>query len=135
MEQDNVEQGMREIAGVRILELKSSGPILKTSRDVSDLIGDAIGQQATLVLLPVSRLDSAFFDLRSGFAGECLQKFVNYGLRLAIVGDISDRTAASSSLRDLIVEANRGTQISFVADQAALVCRLNTVMLQANQQE
>lgn len=119
-----------DLFGTRILELLPDGTVLQTSRDVTDLIGDAIGQQVALVLLPAARLDDGFFDLRTGFAGEFLQKFVNYGLRLAIVGDLSYRVAASTSLRDFVREANRGTQVWFVTDHDDLASRL-TVTLQA----
>jgi hypothetical protein len=117
-----------DLLGTRILELLPVGSVLQTSRDVTDLIGDALGQQVDLVLLPTARLDDSFFELRTGFAGECIQKFVNYGLRLAIVGDLSSRVAASASLRDLVREANRGTQVWFVADHDDLASRLSAVV-------
>ena len=64
----------------------------------------------------VERLDPAFFDLRSGVAGEFAQKFVNYGRRVAIVGDISEWVERSTALRDFVRECNRGQQLRFVAD-------------------
>jgi hypothetical protein len=54
-----------------------------------------------------------FFDLSSGLAGEVMQKFVNYGLPAAIVGDFSKYPSAA--LRDLIRESNRGSQLFFAA--------------------
>jgi hypothetical protein len=53
-----------------------------------------------------------------------MQKFVNYGVRLAIVGDISAHVAASTPFRDLVYESNRGRQVWFVADLDALDSRL-----------
>jgi hypothetical protein len=48
-----------------------------------------------------------FFDLRTGFAGELLQKFVNYRARLAIV--VANPAAYGSRFGELIHEhrANR----------------------------
>jgi hypothetical protein len=132
---DQLEQRTREFAEIRLLEIHPDGPLLQSSRDATDLIGEALGQQVEWVLLPVSRLHEGFFDLRTGLAGEFFQKFVNYGLRLAIVGDLSNRIAASTSLRDLVREANRGTQVWFVADRVTLESRVQAVMSQANQQE
>lgn len=63
------------------------------------------------MILRKEQLDEAFFRLSSGVAGEVLQKFVNYQMRLAIVGDFSRYT--SKPLRDFIYESNQGTQISF----------------------
>ena len=48
------------------------------------MIGEAIEHRAGLVLIPVERLEDEFFRLRTRVAGEIVQKFVNYGLRLAI---------------------------------------------------
>ncbi len=56
-----------------------------------------------------------FFDLKSGIAGEILQKFSNYLVRLAIVGDFSKY--ANKSLKDFIFESNKGGQINFVDSQ------------------
>ncbi len=53
-----------------------------------------------------------FFDLKTGIAGELLQKFVNYGYRVAIVGDFSVYT--SKALRDFIYESNNAGTINFV---------------------
>ena len=42
------------------------------------------------------------------------------GLRLAVIGDISEQLAASNALRDFVWESNRGDQIWFLADEDAL---------------
>jgi hypothetical protein len=54
----------------------------------------------------------SFFILSSGLAGEILQKFVNYGLKVAIVGDYSHYTG--KPLHDFIRESNRGRDVFFV---------------------
>lgn len=100
------------------------GPKLRHDRDAVDLIGEALRQGAELVLIPTSRLDPDFFELRTGVAGAIVQKFVIYRRRLVIVGDISELVAESVSLRDFVREANRGKDIWFVADQDELEQRL-----------
>jgi hypothetical protein len=115
-----------ELQGVRVLEISPEGPVLSTDRDAVALIGDALGCQATTVLLPVSRLDDTFFELSTRIAGEIVQKFVNYGVRLVIVGDLSQRIAASNSLRDFVYEANRGDRIWLLPSTAELDSRLRS---------
>jgi hypothetical protein len=112
---------------IRVLHVSPSGPPITTSDDTSDLIGSAWAEQASVVAIPVARLDPEFFDLSSRVAGEITQKFVNYRLNLAIVGDIRDHVEASDALRDFVWESNRGTQVWFVPDDAALRERLNRV--------
>ena len=59
-------------------------------------------------------LGENFFNLKTGFAGEILQKFSNYHFKLAIVGDFSQY--ASKSLKDFIYECNKGNSIYFKND-------------------
>ena len=56
-----------------------------------------------------------FFILSRGLAGEILQKYVNYGGRIAIYGDYSHYT--SKPLKDFIFESNKGKDVFFVATQ------------------
>ena len=56
-----------------------------------------------------------FFILSKGLAGEILQKYVNYGGRIAIYGDYSHYT--SKPLKDFIYESNKGKDVYFVATQ------------------
>ncbi len=63
-----------------------------------------------------------FFILRTGLAGEVLQKFVNYGGRIAIYGDFSHYT--SKPLHDFIYESNKGRDVFFVATKEEALDRL-----------
>lgn len=110
--------------GVPVLVLPPDGPQLQTERDVVDLIGAALEHNADLVLVPAERLTDDFFTLRTRLAGEFAQKFVNYRLRLAILGDISQHLARSEALRDFVAETNRGNQLWFVATSQELDQRL-----------
>jgi hypothetical protein len=113
-----------EVHGVPVFSCDPDGPVIAGDREVLDVIGDAFGHGAELVAVPVSRLSEDFFVLRTRVAGEIVQKFVNYRLRLAIVGDISAYVARSDALRDFVYEANRGRQLWFVADADELARRL-----------
>jgi hypothetical protein len=112
-----------ERRGVPVLVCDEDGALIAGTQDVLDVIGAAFSR-ADVVAVPVSRLDDRFFTLRTGLAGEVLQKFTNYGMRLAVVGDISAKVAASPALRDLVLESNRGQQVWFVADLDELDSRL-----------
>jgi Domain of unknown function (DUF4180) len=89
-----------------------------------DLMSVAWEHEVNVIAVPVVRFDAEFFRLRSGMAGEFIQKLVNYRCRLAMVGDLSEQIAASDAPRDFVPEHNRGTQLFFVADVQALVARL-----------
>lgn len=60
-----------------------------------------------------------FFVLSTGLAGEILQKYVNYGGRIAVYGDFSRYT--SKPLKDFIYESNKGRDVFFVSDEEEAV--------------
>ena len=63
-----------------------------------------------------------FFDLKTGIAGEVMQKFVNYHMRLAVIGDFSGYT--SRALGNFIRESNEGSHIFFVATEQEAIEKL-----------
>lgn len=75
------------------------------------------------IILGKSAICEDFFDLKTKLAGEILQKFINYDVKLAIVGDFSGYT--SKSLRDFIYECNRGKDIFFLPDEKQAIEKLS----------
>jgi hypothetical protein len=97
--------------GVSIAEIHSDEQIINSLDDALDLIGNCGYQGADGILLQEHQLLPEFFDLKTGIAGEILQKFSTYRLRLAVVGDFSKYT--SKSLKDFIFESNKGKHVNF----------------------
>ena len=116
-----------ELSGHRMLRVDEADDTLATVRDFTDLIGDAMSENVWLVAIPAERLADDFYWLRSGLAGEVLQKFVNYRIKLAIIGDVSKWAAESNAFRDLLIELERGTDVIVAVDIAALERRLASV--------
>jgi Domain of unknown function (DUF4180) len=112
-----------ERRGIAVLVCDPDGAPIASADDARDVIVAAFSQ-ADLVAVPADRFDDRFFSLRTGLAGEIMQKFANYRMRLAIVGDISRHLAASTALRALVRESNRGRHVWFVADLDELDSRL-----------
>ncbi|MFF4628574.1 DUF4180 domain-containing protein [Streptomyces griseorubiginosus] len=110
--------------GVNVLHCAPDGPPLDGERAALDLIGDAMGRDAEVVAVPVARVGEEFFQLRSGVAGAVMQKFVTYQVRLAVVGDVTRHTDASTALRDFVHETNQGRHIWFLPDLDTLDERL-----------
>ncbi len=63
-----------------------------------------------------------FFILSTGIAGEILQKFTNYHVKLAVYGDYSKYT--SKPLKDFIYESNQGHDFFFTADKEEAIRKL-----------
>lgn len=116
--------GIQTLSGVRVLVCAEAGDHLGGERGAVDLIGQALGEGAAWVAVPASRLGDDFFRLSTRVAGEMIQKFVNYRIRLAVVGDISARVADSQALRDFVYESNKAAHVWFVNSLEALEARL-----------
>ena len=101
-----------EHEGVTLAVIQDGEVIIRETQDALDIMADARYQGADSVILRAEHLDPAFFDLKTRLAGEILQKFSNYRMKLAIVGDFS--VYNSKSLRDFIFESNKQGRINFV---------------------
>ncbi|GAA1834312.1 DUF4180 domain-containing protein [Agromyces salentinus] len=109
---------------IRVYSVPLEGEPISSEDDAIDLIGSVWSHDTTTAAVPVERFDPAFFDLSTGLAGAFTQKLVNYRIRLAIVGDLSEHTAGSGALRDYVWESNRGDQVWFVRDEEELSAKL-----------
>lgn len=94
-----------ERSGARFLECAE--PIVRVD-DVLDLVAACAEHGARNVLVESKNLPNTFFELRSRFAGELLQKCQNYHLRLAAV--FAPGAVHSESFEAFLVEARRGQQ-------------------------
>lgn len=63
-----------------------------------------------------------FFILSRGMAGEILQKYVNYQVKIAVYGDYSHYT--SKPLKDFIYESNKGKDFFFVPSKDEAIKKL-----------
>ncbi len=93
-------------------------------QDAVDLMAAASVEGASIIVVRKEHFAPAFYELQSGMAGAILQKFVNYGMRLAILGDFE--AVESKSLRAFIIESNRGRHFCFCPDLERALLHLAT---------
>lgn len=108
--------------GVSIAEILAGSEMINSTEDILDTMADAGYNGSTGLIIHSESLNRDFFDLKTRIAGEILQKFSNYRMKLAIIGDFSD--IKSKSLRDFIRESNKGGVINFVASLEDAIERL-----------
>jgi len=85
---------------------------IMSAQDLLDHISDAMYyNKCTAVVVHQNSLKQDFFDLKSGMAGEVLQKCSTYGIKIAIIGDFEKFT--SKSLKAFITESNNGNGVFF----------------------
>jgi hypothetical protein len=114
-------------------ETKNGVAFVKNEESVGLIVTDtqsALDLMATVkyetgcdrIAIHKSAIAEDFFVLSTGIAGEILQKFVNYRVKLAIIGDFSRYT--SKPLKDFIYESNNGSHIFFAGSEDEAIARL-----------
>ncbi|RAV97923.1 DUF4180 domain-containing protein [Pseudochryseolinea flava] len=109
------------VNGISIAELIVHAPPIGSTQEFLQMMMDS---SAEAVIVRKESIQELFFDLKSGIAGEMLQKVVNYRLRLAIVGDFS--IYDSKSLKAFIYESNKSNTIVFVSTIEDALKRLSS---------
>jgi hypothetical protein len=98
-----VKAAVLEREGSRIVEWVGA---IDRVDDALDLVSACFENNSRRLLLDSSHLPAAFFDLRTRFAGEFLQKFENYQIRLA--GLFAADHAYGERFSEFLSEARRG---------------------------
>jgi hypothetical protein len=106
----------------KIAEIVSDEIVINDTQGALDLMADADYYEARRIILSEFNLKPAFFELRTGMAGDILQKFSQYSVKLAIIGEFEKYK--SKSLKAFILESNRGSQIFFVPNRDTAIARL-----------
>ncbi|WP_306619927.1 DUF4180 domain-containing protein [Chryseobacterium ginsenosidimutans] len=112
-----------EINSIKIAEIISNEMIIISAQDGLDLLGNMYYQDFDKIIIYEENITSEFFDLKTKIAGEILQKFSNYRVRLAIIGDFSKYE--SKSIKDFIFESNKTRHINFVETLTEALNRLS----------
>lgn len=114
---------LHQLNDITIPEVVSENIVIENTQDAIDLLGNLYYQGFDNIIIHQKNITPDFFDLKTGIAGDILQKFSNYRVRLAIVGDFSGYL--SKSVKDFIVESNKLGQINFVESASAALDRLS----------
>ncbi len=96
----------------KIAEIIAEKLVIESSEDGLDLLGNMYYQGFDGIILHKHNISPDFFELKTGIAGEILQKFSNYNMRLVIIGNFEDIN--SKSLNDFIYESNNGRLVNFL---------------------
>ncbi|PWN67414.1 DUF4180 domain-containing protein [Chryseobacterium oncorhynchi] len=100
------------IKNIKVAEVLSDEVIIQSVQDGLDLMGDIYYQGFDKVIVYEKDITPDFFDLKTKIAGEILQKFSNYRIGLAIIGDFSKYE--SKSMKDFIYESNKTGHVNFL---------------------
>lgn len=105
-EPDKMNFEVREKGGSKYIEVASGEVPLRTEQDAVGLITACFENNASLLMLHAGMLGDDFFKLKTGLAGQVLQKFINYHIRVAVI--IGDGQKIKGKFKELLAESNRG---------------------------
>ena len=109
--------------GILCAIVDSDEPLITDTQSALDVLMTAKYEAGTKnIIISKELIVEDFFILSTGLAGEILQKYINYGGRIAIYGDYSHYT--SKPLHDFIYESNKGKDVFFVGTQEEAIDRL-----------
>ncbi len=104
--------------GVEICEVTSKDVLISNTDDALDIMASA---SSDFIILHEYNFGKDFFDLSTKKLGDVLQKFSNYHVRLAIIGDFSKYK--SESLKAFIYESNKQGDYLFVSSEEEVTSR------------
>lgn len=105
-----------------IAEIIADEYVITSTEDGADLAGNLYFQGFDKVIIYEKNIIPAFFDLKTGIAGEILQKFSNYRIRLAVIGNWSLHT--NKHMQEFISESNKFGHINFTETKEEAIRRL-----------
>ncbi|MCQ6563976.1 DUF4180 domain-containing protein [Paenibacillus mendelii] len=106
--------------GSKVAIIESSEIIIRNVQDALDLMASIkFHHDSYKIVIHQSNITEEFFELKTRLAGDILQKYVNYQIKLAVVGNFE--VYNSKSLKDFIYECNRGEQVFFLEDEQSAI--------------
>jgi len=96
---------------------------IKDLSEFLDFIGNARYRGTANILINSGHLTDDFFDLKSGVAGEYLQKLSNYAMRAAIILD--KKHLENLRFREMVSEANKSGNIAYFSEMTGAEAWLN----------
>ena len=103
---------IQSTGNITIAELTDENFVISQAQDILDIFGNLMFEDCDRLIIHERNLHADFFDLKTRLAGDILQKFSNYKVKLAIVGDFAKYN--SKSLQDFIAESNKLNTVFFI---------------------
>lgn len=88
---------------------------ITTVQDILDLVAACGENETFLVMLFAENFTPDFYNLRTGLAGDILQKFVNYHIKTAAI--LPPEKVGQGKFYEMVLEANRGTSFHVFNDR------------------
>ena len=116
----NVTHKLEMVNGITITVIADKEFMIENAQQFLDVV---FNLPSDVIVFHKENFPETFFDLKTGLAGDILQKVVTYSRRIAIVGDFSKYE--SKSLRAFIYESNKSNTVVFVSSHDEALDKLS----------
>lgn len=99
----------------RYMEILAAAKPLSTENDAIELISLCLEHNTTALLIHSAALSEDFFRLKTRVAGNMIQKFINYGIKAAIL--VPREALRQERFKELALEINKGHHIRLTDHQ------------------
>lgn len=103
---DKMNYQIREIEKKKYIELISNTKSLSEENDALDLIALCWEHEANAFMIHYVALSEDFFKLKTKVAGNIIQKFINYAIKVAII--VPQETIQKGRFNEMAMETNKG---------------------------
>ena len=97
---------IREIDNKKYIELISTTNLLSTENDALNLIALCWEHDTHFLMIHYAVLSEDFFKLKTIVAGNIIQKFINYGIKVAAI--IPQEIIQKGRFKEMALETNKG---------------------------
>lgn len=96
----------REINGKKYIELISTTKPIREENDALDLIALSWENDTKAFMIDHLALSEDFFKLKTKIAGNIIQKFINYGVKAAVI--VPAESILKGRFKEMATEINKG---------------------------
>jgi hypothetical protein len=105
-EEEKMNYQIREIESKKYIEIISATEPLSTENDALDLVALCWEHETTALMIHFAALSEDFFKLKTKLAGNMIQKFTNYAIKVAAI--IPHETSQKGRFKEMATETNKG---------------------------
>lgn len=114
-EKEKMNYKVAEKENKKYIEVISSTQSLSTENDALDLVALSSEYDTGLLMIHYEALSEDFFKLKTKSAGNMIQKFVNYGIKVAVV--LPAELILKGSFKQMYTETNKGNHFRMYQDK------------------
>ncbi len=115
-EKEKMNYIMREKESKKYIELISTSEPLSTENHALDLVALCWEQDTHLLMMDFSALSQDFLKLKTRVAGNFIQKFINYNIKIAVI--MPPEIIKESRFKEMVLETNKGNHFRIYESKA-----------------